>query len=361
MASMLERRLQSGQFADETPTLTTRMIEHYRSALASNPDEPAHRYNLAAALHVAGRSTEALEILSQGICSVPSDARLHYGIACVQQSLGQYRIAENAFQKATDLEPDFSDAWYGLGSIYQHCGNTKSAATCYAKALELVPDHAIARHLLDSLTGNTTDQPDAFFVEQLFDHYASRYDEHLLNELHYQGHTLVASALGNKLDHHEQNRVLDLGCGTGLFGGEIRSLCSHLVGIDLSSEMIKRAKGRGCYDELIVADLVQFLQQSPASNYDIVAAVDVFSYLGDLQPALDEIHRVLIPGGLLAFTVEAADDEYRLDNTGRYQHSKTYLDQQAKQHSYETLSMELTTLRSENRSACEAWLCLWHK
>ena len=65
MASMLERQLQSGQFADETHTLTTRMIEHYRSALASNPDEPAHRYNLAAALHVAGRSTEALEILKQ--------------------------------------------------------------------------------------------------------------------------------------------------------------------------------------------------------------------------------------------------------------------------------------------------------
>ena len=117
MASMLDRRLQSGQFADETHTLTTRMIEHYRSALASNPDEPAHRYNLAAALHVAGRSAEALEILHESISAIPCDARLHYGIACVQQSKGMYHLAEAAFRKATDLEPNFADAWYGLGSM----------------------------------------------------------------------------------------------------------------------------------------------------------------------------------------------------------------------------------------------------
>ena len=268
-------------------------------------------------------------------------------------------------QKATHIDPGFADAWYGLGSSYQSIGDTQRAADCYKKVLSLVPDHAIARHLLASLSGNNTDSPEPIFVEQLFDHYAERYEQHLLGELQYKGHTLVASALRTFLQQQDQNRVLDLGCGTGLFGAEIAPLCSRLVGIDLSSEMIKHAKGRGCYEELRVIDLLKFMKQSPPSTYDIVASVDVFSYLGDLNPAFKAVHRILKSGGLFAFTVEAATGTeaagYRLNKTGRYQHAKAYLNQLAKRYGYEDLSMVLSTLRSENRSACEAWVCIWRK
>ena len=341
------------------------MIEHYRRALASNSLEPVHYYNLAAALHAKGKSIEALDILKQGISVIPSDARLHYGFACIQQDLGMYSLAQSDFTKATHIDPGFADAWYGLGSSYQSIGDTQRAADCYKKVLSLVPDHAIARHLLASLSGNTTDSPEPVFVEQLFDHYAERYEQHLLGELQYKGHTLVASALRTFLQQQDQNRVLDLGCGTGLFGAEIAPLCSRLVGIDLSSEMIKHAKGRGCYEELRVIDLLKFMKQSPPSTYDIVASVDVFSYLGDLNPAFKAVHRILKSGGLFAFTVEAATGTeaagYRLDKTGRYQHAKAYLNQLAKRYGYEDLSIVLSALRSENRSACEAWVCIWRK
>lgn len=341
------------------------MIEHYRRALASNPLEPVHHYNLAAALHAKGKSTEALDILKQGISALPHDARLHYGFACIQQDLGKLSLARTGFTKATHLDPGFADAWYGLGRYYQNIGDTQNAASCYNKVLSLVPSHAIARHLLDSLSGNTTDSPEAAFVEQLFDHYAERYEQHLLGELQYKGHKLVASALRTVLKQQDQNRLLDLGCGTGLFGAEIAPWCTRLVGIDLSSEMIKQAEIRGCYEQLQVIDLLKFMQQSPPLSYDIVTSVDVFSYLGDLNPVFEAVHSILKSAGLFAFTTEAGtateDTDFQLDKSGRYRHTKHYLLQLAKRYGYEVLIMELSTLRSENRSACKAWVCIWRK
>ena len=36
--------------------------------------------------------------------------------------------------------------------------------------------------------------------------------------------------------------IVDLGCGTGLFGMEIKQFCNHLEGIDLSEKNAKRSK-----------------------------------------------------------------------------------------------------------------------
>ena len=62
------------------------------------------------------------------------------------------------------------------------------------------------------------------YVRSLFNGYANRFDKELCEVLHYKGHLLVADAAKNILlqkegpNFNKFQRVIDLGCGTGLAG-----------------------------------------------------------------------------------------------------------------------------------------------
>lgn len=60
-------------------------------------------------------------------------------------------------------------------------------------------------------------------------------------------------------------RCVDLGCGTGLMGPLLRPHTQQLAGVDLSAGMVQKARERGCYDELAVDELVQFLEGAAAA------------------------------------------------------------------------------------------------
>jgi ubiquinone/menaquinone biosynthesis C-methylase UbiE len=89
-------------------------------------------------------------------------------------------------------------------------------------------------------------------------------------------------------------RVLDLGCGKGRFAARLQDGGAEVVGLDVSAAMLAGASGldrvRGSARRLPFAGGV----------FDAVVAVEVFEHLGDVEAALDEVRRVLRPGGLLA-------------------------------------------------------------
>jgi predicted TPR repeat methyltransferase len=121
--------------------------------------------------------------------------------------------------------------------------------------------------------------------------------------------------------------VLDAGCGTGLCAPSLRPYARRLVGVDLSSEMVKRADDRHLYDELVVDELTAFLTGHPAA-YDLVASADTLCYFGELAPPLSAAATALRSGGHLVFTVERATDApagYQLNPHGRYSHTDAYV------------------------------------
>src|SRR3546814_6006397 len=63
--------------------------------------------------------------------------------------------------------------------------------------------------------------------------------------------------------------ILDLGCGTGLAGEAFK-------GVDLSPGMVIRARKRGIYDALSVAELTDALQRTER-RFDLVLAADVMA------------------------------------------------------------------------------------
>ena len=109
-------------------------------------------------------------------------------------------------------------------------------------------------------------------------------------------------------------RIIDVGCGTGLVGVELeKSGFSNFDGIDISQEMIDIAKQRG-YSKLFIGSLNASL---PCENneYDAALCVGVFTHGHVGSNRLDELVRIVKPGGIICFTVnEGVYDSYGFDS-----------------------------------------------
>jgi len=110
-------------------------------------------------------------------------------------------------------------------------------------------------------------------------------------------------------------RVLDLGCGAGwatrllaqlVAGGERPG---QVVGLDVSDEMVRRARGASTqYDNILF--VVGSAQQIPWEEnfFDKVLSVESFYYYGDQDRALDELFRVMAPRGELFILINLYKD-----------------------------------------------------
>jgi predicted TPR repeat methyltransferase len=154
--------------------------------------------------------------------------------------------------------------------------------------------------------------------------------------------------------------VLDAGCGTGLCAPLIRAHARQLTGVDLSSGMIEKARSRGDYDVLEVAELTAFLQAHPLV-YDLVLSADTLIYFGELQDAMMAAHAALRPNGWLGFTLEVKDgddDGTELMPSGRYQHTRAYVERVVTGAGFANVHISADTLRKEGGQEVNGWVVL---
>ena len=154
-------------------------------------------------------------------------------------------------------------------------------------------------------------------------------------------------------------RAIDLGCGTGLMGERVRSRVSYLEGVDLSAAMIAETGKKGIYDRLDKAELVAALAGRVAEA-DLITAADVFIYCGALPPVLAAVVPAMVPGGLLAFSLEAHDGEEAvfLRPSLRYAHGVAATRQALVDAGLEILQFDMATLRQDRGAPIEGMLIL---
>lgn len=188
----------------------------------------------------------------------------------------------------------------------------------------------------------------AGYIAVYFDRYAEEFDEYLVDELQYRGPQVVRDAVEEVRGGDKKLlNILDVGCGSGLAGALMRPFASKLDGVDLSAGMIRKARERELYDELFVGEMVELLTARKL-RYDLVMAVDVFVYVGDLEPVIAACHGALTARGLLAFTIEAASEPgFQLCDTYRYVHRADYVRQVASRVGLTTALARETVLRRE--------------
>jgi len=101
-------------------------------------------------------------------------------------------------------------------------------------------------------------------------------------------------------------RLLDVGCGTGavleLFVGADR----ELAGMDLSPEMLRlaRKKRRGLREARLEAASAAGAWPFEDQSFDVIVALAMLEFVPELDETLDELWRVLRPGGTALVSVE---------------------------------------------------------
>lgn len=199
---------------------------------------------------------------------------------------------------------------YNEALALEKAGDHDAAAEAYARVLALDPDdHGGAAVRLAAMGLGATPQraPEAY-VEMLFDQHASVFDDILVDQLGYHVPMLVRQAL---LDHAPgpYQRLLDLGCGTGLAGVALSDMSNHRTGIDLSANMIDMAAEHQLYDDLYVGDAVGFVEEVEDEPWDLVVATDVLPYLGDVASLFAGVRRIATPAAMFGFSTEVLPDE----------------------------------------------------
>ena len=102
--------------------------------------------------------------------------------------------------------------------------------------------------------------------------------------------------VGDALRLQSEQRLLDLGCGAGLFLGWLeRRRKLQLHGLDLSIASVRVARDRTS-DVALVAGDAQELPYADGS-FDRVVCNGAMHHLPDVHAALRELYRVVVPGG----------------------------------------------------------------
>lgn len=118
----------------------------------------------------------------------------------------------------------------------------------------------------------------------------------------------------------EHRRVLDAGCGPGIYAEWLVERGAEVVAIDVSPSMLRQARERlGDRVRLVRADLGRGLDFLPDSGFDLVVSALALHYVRDWGPVFRAFFRVLRPAGLLVFSAAHPFDEfYHHHMTGNY-------------------------------------------
>lgn len=347
----------------------------------------------AGALSRLGRYNDVLDANQEVLRLLPPSCVILNGAALAAEKCGQFNLAEEYFIQSLSLNESHANTHTNYAIFLKSMGKgsrDQEAKILLMKAIELDPDlveseTSHAKIQLASMTpgGLFVDSMDRSYVEGLFDGFSAKFEKDLVGDLGYVGHELVAKLLlesGIFTTNSDTTtvRVLDIGCGTGLFGAALhRMYCGSsplsITGVDLSSRMLQQAQSnhRAEYSSLIHADANAFLDGIVGGDpVDAVASSDVLIYIGELDRLFAGVQAVLRPGGCFAFTIEvmpeshplSSSDEgeeggeeakqkkgYWLLESGRFGHSPDYIEGMAVKHGYTLKAKESTTIRMQNQ------------
>ena len=276
------------------------------------------------------------------------DAAMYRRHALEALEKGDTGLAVTCFENAVREDPASLEAYHALGRILRLAGRPHEAATWYRKCLEIAPADAIATMGLAALgQGPVPERLPDDVVLYVFDRNAGSYEANMRSLGYNAPEALLALLRAEGCAEDGSLDVLELGCGSGWCGPLFRPYARRLVGVDLSPRMLAIAAGKHVYDELIQAEILEYLARA-AGGIDVVVAANVLLYFGDLASLAEKVARVLRPGGLFLFDVEKGDGpQPGFHVSGRYIHSRAVLESALLPHGFTFSRVDETVMRTE--------------
>lgn len=268
---------------------------------------------------------------------------------------GEADAAAELMEQALELTPAWAAGWYRLATYRERAGKVGSAIEAYRKTLLLDPEDIFGASLKLALLGDAEmpEQPPSRYVERLFDDYAARFETSLVEKLDYSVPQKLAALLA--ATGRKYSLAIDLGCGTGLLGPEIRARAGRLEGYDLSQKMLAKAEEKAVYDHLAQADLSLAPEAcgvfADGAEYraDLITAADVLMYLGNLESVFAIVDRLAAASADFVFSVEDAGegDGFHLAPSLRYAHTEAHVRGLCSRYTLEVIETIKTTIRQD--------------
>ena len=324
-------------------------IKWHTKAIKINPNYAEGYNNLGAALQKFGNLNEAIGNFKKATELKPKFAKAYNNIAIIQKDLGKLDQAMDNCKIAIKLDENFFDGHKNLGNILSKLGKFDEASKSYERALKIQPGDKIVLHLVSSLYGKTPKTAPDEYIAELFDNYANRFEKHLTEVLKCKiPEEIVILIKKTSKEKLLFESTIDLGCGTGLSGILLRPLTKYLVGVDISRRMIEKAKNKKIYDHLEVENISTYIEKSQ-TKFDLFVFADVFVYIGDLEKIFSQISEKSNTNTKFCFSIEKCEDmDFKLLKTGRYAHSKKYIDHLSKKYNFQVEAYNETELRLES-------------
>lgn len=137
---------------------------------------------------------------------------------------------------------------------------------------------------------------------------AATYDRVSDRQFHH-GKQLIAS-----LNIRQGERVLDIGCGTGRLGSYVADLVGEkgeVIGIDPLPLRVELARKKHHPRFLAQVGNAEDLSDFADASFDVVYLNSVFHWIGNKLKVLQEVHRVLKPGGRLGLNSGDAEKPHQ--------------------------------------------------
>lgn len=360
--------------------------QYLEKAAGINPGSPYIKVNLGNIYKLQGDIENSKRCFSEAITLKDDLPHAHFGLGSILDYFeNDLDAACQEYQKALDLSPNDPMILQAIGKTLAKSGK-ETAFDYFSKALALNPNikeihkdiglaalnfgqsAKAAKHLKIAQMEDPQDvkvsyflcvaegrEPEAelkrIYVQTEFDQFARGFDSYLINKLEYTAPSEIIAFLSDALSHEFHfNKAIDLGCGTGLLGMALRNHVDYLAGVDLSAKMVDIARGRGCYDELLVGDISTHLRNC-SDVFDLFTASDVIIYIGSLDELFIEVTARAAQNALFVFSTESCEgDGFFLQETGRYAHSRSYIHAVAAKNNGTVLNIKQIQLRKERNN-----------
>ena len=135
--------------------------------------------------------------------------------------------------------------------------------------------------------------------EKIFDDWPERYDQWFKSPIGELIKEFESQLILEMLRPQHGEKVLDAGCGTGIFTLDVLSAGASTVGLELSLPMLRRAgrKLEGHPFHMVRGDM----RDLPFADnmFDKAISVTAIEFIEDARGAVSELFRVIKPGGCI--------------------------------------------------------------
>ena len=137
-------------------------------------------------------------------------------------------------------------------------------------------------------------------TRKYYDQWSSRYDI-TLNEWNYKVPKKSVILLKTRLKYSPKN-VLDLACGTGLFGEELKKIFSKskIFGLDISQKSLEIAKNKNIYSDLFKINFEN--RKNYKIKFDLVSMIGAMTYCKNFNKLFSNLEYYLSKKGYFIFS-----------------------------------------------------------